>query len=440
MAATSTDVPTFASISDIDLKDLIDAADSNNTKKQIKYAINRLDAYARFVGTTLSAVEALSMRALDEFLCRFYASLRKLDGKLYTKKSMQGIRYGLQRHIQALHDWDLSKQREFAGSNKVFKAMLVKLKREGKGFVRHKSPISVADMEKMQASNDLDMSTPRGLQNKVFVDVMVYFCNRGRENLRDMKPSDFIISQDEDDIQYVTRRDQMTKNNRENDDESSSGFMYEIPDNDRCPVRSLKLYLSKLNPKSPDTFWQRPKETAPPDDGPWYCIGPVGTNTLGSKMKIISTKAGCSKVYTNHCLRATCVTVLDSAGFASRDIMSVSGHHSEQSIKHYSKTSDDKKKQMSAALASQLTVNQQDQHYSELDDDNNKPSTHQQQNRSTALENINLPLTSSQEEEILQELSATSATNALNITNDVKSTTSQNFNFHGCVVNFYNAK
>ena len=56
---------TFATITGKDLLELMNAADSNNTKKQIKYAVNRLDAYARFVETTLSAVEALSACALD---------------------------------------------------------------------------------------------------------------------------------------------------------------------------------------------------------------------------------------------------------------------------------------------------------------------------------------------------------------------------------------
>jgi hypothetical protein len=48
-----------------------------------------------------------------------------------------------------------------------------------------------------------------------------------------------------------------------------------------------------------------------------------------------------------------------------------------------------------------------------------------------------LPLTSSQEDHILQELTNINAT-SLNIRNDANTT--QNFNFHGCVVNFYNAK
>ena len=43
-------------------------------------------------------------------------------------------------------------------------------------------------------------------------------------------------------------------------------------------------------------------------------------------MKSISMKAGTSQVYTNHCLRATSVAILDEAGFKARDIMTLSRH------------------------------------------------------------------------------------------------------------------
>ena len=64
--------------------------------------------------------------------------------------------------------------------------------------------------------------------------------------------------------------------------------------------------------------------------------------------------AGCTNVYTNHCIRATCITSLDSAGFESRDIMTVSGHRSESSLKHYSKTSDSWKREMSLQMTANL--------------------------------------------------------------------------------------
>jgi hypothetical protein len=121
--------------------------------------------------------------------------------------------------------------------------------------------------------------------------------------------------------------------------------MYAIPGSERCPVTAYLKYVG-------DSVAKTKKLPAKTDE--WYDAVPVGKNTLGDKMKKLSKIAGCSKVYTNHSLRATCVTSLDNAGFASRDIMAVSGHKSESSLKHYVKTSDAKKKCMSAALAKQM--------------------------------------------------------------------------------------
>lgn len=42
-----------------------------------------------------------------------------------------------------------------------------------------------------------------------------------------------------------------------------------------------------------------------------------------------------SILYTNHCKRATCNTILDQRGIKARHIMYVSGHRSETSIKSY---------------------------------------------------------------------------------------------------------
>ena len=48
-------------------------------------------------------------------------------------------------------------------------------------------------------------------------------------------------------------------------------------------------------------------------------------------------------MYTNHSSRAATVTVLDEAGIASRDIMAVTGHKFESSLKDYVRTSNSKK-------------------------------------------------------------------------------------------------
>ena len=91
MASSKVRRSSFAQVSSDELKELVDLADASNTKKQIKFALSRLEAFAVFSGTTIEAVSALTKSELDEFVCRFYASLRKHDGELYTKSSMQGI-------------------------------------------------------------------------------------------------------------------------------------------------------------------------------------------------------------------------------------------------------------------------------------------------------------------------------------------------------------
>lgn len=97
-------------------------------------------------------------------------------------------------------------------SNRMFKAVLVKLKRDGLGSTKHKDTISAIDMDKIQSSTELKCDTPKGLQNKVFIDLMTFFCNRGSENFRNFRVSDFLILHDDDGIRYITKHDQLTKN------------------------------------------------------------------------------------------------------------------------------------------------------------------------------------------------------------------------------------
>ena len=82
--------------------------------------------------------------------------------------------------------------------------------------------------------------------------------------------------------------------------------MYAEPGKTDCPVSSLKHYISHLHPDQ-DAFFQRPSQTT---HGRWYDNVPVGKCSLGSFMKNLSKDAGLAVVYTNHCARASTVTVL----------------------------------------------------------------------------------------------------------------------------------
>ena len=52
-------------------------------------------------------------------------------------------------------------------------------------------------------------------------------------------------------------------------------------------------------------------------------------------MKDISAEAELSQKYTNHCVRATAITLWSNAGLANRHIMPISGHRNDQSLRSY---------------------------------------------------------------------------------------------------------
>ena len=138
--------------------------------------------------------------------------LRKIDGDYYYKKSLGTIRYGIQRHFAKLKGIDIVSDPEFAASTEVFRSVI----QEGKGAVKHKEVITPEDMEKLYNYFDAHLNSRKVLPSKVFVDVMLYFCNRGRENPRLFSSQDFNFGKDSKGHEYVyTVKDRKTKNHQD---------------------------------------------------------------------------------------------------------------------------------------------------------------------------------------------------------------------------------
>lgn len=91
-------------------------------------------------------------------------------------------------------------------------------------------------------------------------------------------------------------------------------WMYAKPGNQMCPVESFKIYISKRNPLCP-AFFQRPSDSFSDEDDIWYQIRPLGKNTLGKMMSILSKAANSSYNHTNYCVRATAITALSDDSF-----------------------------------------------------------------------------------------------------------------------------
>jgi len=339
----------FPELSEDEIENILDLKSSLNTKKATNVAVNLFRQYISH--RNIQEEEAVSSKPrLAEVLRKFYAEARKRNGDLYTRASLICIRFGLQRFFSSSHNMDIIKETEFNNANSVFLAELSELKREGKTKTTHKPSIYKADITKLYQSGQLNVDKPETLQNKVFFEVMLYFCRRGRQNLRDLKKEDFRIGTDPDGVKYVYKaKDELTKNHRENDEAQETQTMF-ASDGASCPVLSL------ISTQRMDTSFKydlpRPRKSIKPTDEIWYDNMVVGLRTLGDKMKRISTAAELSYVYTNHSIRTTSITILDECGYEARHIMAVSGHRNENSIRsNASRTSLSTKRNMLDAIS-----------------------------------------------------------------------------------------
>ncbi|XP_070198953.1 uncharacterized protein [Littorina saxatilis] len=123
---------------------------------------------------------------------------RSESGDLYKRKTLEGIRYGLNRHLKSPphnNDFDIVRDSDFSVANEMFKAAVKELKQQGKGNITHYEPMAEADRQKLYHSMYMNTATPTGLANKVQFDVRYYFSRRGAENMHSMTKTTFRIKQ-----------------------------------------------------------------------------------------------------------------------------------------------------------------------------------------------------------------------------------------------------
>ena len=169
--------------------------------------------------------------------------------------------------------------------------------------------------------------------------------------------------------------------------------MYEVASSKLCPVKVYQFYVEKLHPDHPNLF-AKSKKSFVKDETTWYTHEVIGKNLLVIIMKQISNKSGLSKVYTNHCVRASTVTSLYQAGIDTQQICSITKHKNESTLSHYiSSTSDEQKMKASRILSNTLvpardataTNNQQQ---SSVSITPNLPETNQRTNSTQLIQSV----------------------------------------------------
>lgn len=281
--------------------------------------------------------EGKTAAELNSMLRFFYAEAKTKSGRKYSKPALIGIRAALNRYLRnpPYHrEFNLMTDQSFSSSNQVLAGIVKTMKRAGQDKSKHHEPIAQADLVKLRNSRALGYGSPLALQRKVYFDISYHFGRRGREGLRQLSKQSFVVKADPSGLRYVVPAFREKEKNHANDNFQKQARMYATPDDkERCPMNTYLYYISKLHP-SHNALFQRPKP-AIPAEGPWYNNAPLGIKTLGNMMAQLSKEAGLSSRYTNHCIRATTCVQLDRAGYETQQIMAITGHRNEASVRSY---------------------------------------------------------------------------------------------------------
>ena len=156
---------------------------------------------------------------------------------------------------------------------------------------------------------------------------------------------------------YVKKvMNEMSKNHKETDHEIITGFMPQLLDlNGRphklCPVRSFENYLN--HPDLPK-LWQTPLKKFSCESEVWYKKVPLGHNTIEKFMSRLSKECNLTDHYTNHCIRVSGATNLTRSNYTAKQVMSVTGHKSRESLAIYQRVRSDDKLSMGISLTYSL--------------------------------------------------------------------------------------
>ena len=344
------------------LEEIIREAEQEGTKMATKWAMKKFSNWLekRSINIILSTAPS---QKLAKVLQRFYAeSKAEKTGQALSPSTLIGLRAGIQRGLLEIRTDEVNIVRDvaFSKANKMLAAKCRTYAKNGNPPVQHKEAIAEEDLRKVEEyfSDQETLQDPRRLQQAIWFIIAYNLGCRGRELYRQIRKDSVKIVKDDTQQSFVCIEQSATEKNHQGSSASDQGRIdrgriYESAFGCATITELFSLYMDKLNPESP-WFFQTPKAATHAGE-PWYKKEPVGINTIGKIMPKISAAASLSKTYTNHCVRATTITVLFRGGVRPQSIMARTGHRTLQGLNPYiSKSTPAQQRQEANTLAAAM--------------------------------------------------------------------------------------
>ena len=361
----------FKPISDEKKKILMDGRNRENTQKATESAICQLQGFLTV--RDLGKLDDITNDMLPNILLDFYTAVQPPKKDSYSIQTLKCMRAALNRFFHAERNLNIITDTRFVKTNEMFKGVLVEAKKTGHSVKKLTAKITEQDLFKIGQffqHDHMNYPNPKLLQRNVIFYIIYFFCRCGRENLYTMTKDTFKVEVDPaEELEYIVQSiDELDKNHGINNTKpTNEGRMYADPGKnysismqnitffiaeqlkvehktqnwkfltglEMCPVSAFKFYMSKLNP-SVNFLWQKTKSgKLHYTDGVWYEPHIIGKDPLERFMTFLSKDAQLSLLYTNHSIRATCITTLDRNGVEARHIIKLSSHKNESTVKEY---------------------------------------------------------------------------------------------------------
>ncbi|XP_071177505.1 uncharacterized protein KIAA1958-like [Mytilus edulis] len=305
-----------------------------------------------------------NLRLVEDVPAEELDGVRRKDGEEYEPVTLTGVQNSIDRHLKDNKSMiDIKIDKLFDHSRKILETKRKELKGQGKGNKKNRAEaVEPEDVKLLYNKQILGAANPTSLLNTVWFNNGVFFAFRGRQEHSTLLLGDLEIKKNAKGLEFVEFNERTTKTRtgaKAGDERPVAPKMFAQEDNDNCPIRLLKLYLSKrpsdLKNDPNSRFYLRPLVNVNVDTEVWYSHQPLGKNKLGEMMKMMANQAQLSGRKVNHSTRKTFASSLLQSERPITEVAQFGGWKSVSTLTHYN-TPSIKQQNMASNIIAQTAI------------------------------------------------------------------------------------